>query len=197
MMPRMTCFPRADIIVSALILPVLAASSPASGAAVRKARPAAPVRATDVIIALPLNPIIPAGQRLCASRTPSGLGYTILRAGAGARPAPGDAVLANYIGYLATTGAVFDQGMRSGLSVDGVIPGFAQGLQMMTRSSIVRLCIPAALGYGARTTGPIPANADLVFQVELVDYKTAAELANPAKTGTPNPAAEKDAVPRP
>ena len=190
MSARMTCLPRTHRFVFALILPLLAISLPSNGTAVRKAKPApsAAVRASTAIIALPLNPVIPAGQRLCAARTPSGLGYTILRAGAGARPGQSDAVLVNYIGYLAATGAVFDQGMRSALSVDGVIPGFAQGLQMMTRASVVRFCIPAALGYGARATGPIPANADLVFQVELVDFKTAAELAAAAKTETPGAA---------
>ena len=53
--------------------------------------------------------------------------------------------------------------------VGGVIPGFSEGLQTMGKGAAMRLCIPAALGYGAKATGPIPANADLVFQVELVD----------------------------
>lgn len=131
---------------------------------------------SDAIIPLPLAPIVPAVQRSCAARTPTGLGYTVLRAGTGAKPAAADTVLVNYIGYLATTGAVFDQGMQSPLPVGGVIPGFAQGLQMMARSSIVRLCIPAAMGYGAQESGPIPASSDLVFQVELLDFKTPAEI---------------------
>ena len=75
----------------------------------------------------------------------------------------------NYIGYLAATGEVFDHGMGVEFPVGGVIRGFGQGLQTMGKGGVSRLCIPAALGYGAKTTGPIPANADLVFQVELVD----------------------------
>ena len=121
----------------------------------------------------------------------------MLRPATGPKPAASDVVLVNYIGYLASTGAVFDQGMRSPLPVNGVIPGFSQGLQMLGRSGIARFCIPAALGYGARATGPIPANADLVFQVELVDYKTAAEIEalNKAQSATPPEPAEAGAKP--
>lgn len=111
----------------------------------------------------------------------------MLRAGSGARPGAGDIVLVNYIGYLAATGAVFDQGMRSPFPVGSVIPGFSQGLQTMARSGVARICIPAALGYGARESGPIPANSGLVFQVELLDFKTAAEVEslNPAQAAEP------------
>ena len=85
------------------------------------------------------------------------------------RPAASDAVKVNYIGYLAATGEVFDQGMGVEFPVGGVIPGFSQGLQAMGKGGVSRLCIPAALGYGERGAGPIPASSDLVFQVELVD----------------------------
>jgi FKBP-type peptidyl-prolyl cis-trans isomerase FkpA len=173
----------------AVILSLLAL--PASGATPRKppASMAArrPTPANNAIIPLPLNPFIPAGQRLCANRTPAGLGYTMLRPATGSRPGASDLVLVNYIGYLAATGEVFDQGQRSALSVDGVIPGFSQGLQMMSRASVARLCIPAALGYGAQGTGPIPANADLVFQIELVDFRSAADPANKPATAPTQP----------
>ncbi|MFM6828791.1 MAG: FKBP-type peptidyl-prolyl cis-trans isomerase, partial [Novosphingobium sp.] len=88
------------------------------------------------------------------------------------KPAKSDIVLVNYIGYLAATGAVFDQGMQAAFPVEGVIPGFSEGLQLMAKGSTWRFCVPAALGYGAEVSGPIPANSDLVFQVELVDFKT-------------------------
>lgn len=190
----MNHFPRALCqLISVMLLPLLAVPLPASAAAVRKAKPrtalAKPAVANTSIIALPLNPIVPAGQRVCASRTPSGLGYTMLRTAAGAKPAASDVALVNYIGYLATTGAVFDQGMKSPLPVDGVIPGFAEGLRMIAKTGIARICVPAALGYGARESGPIPANSDLVFQVELVDFKTAADVENMRKAQTAEPTA--------
>lgn len=187
------------------ILPLIAAPLHASGAPVRqiKASPrtplaaANPVVANDSIIPLPLTPIVPAAQRLCGAKTPSGLGYTILRQGQGAKPAADDTVLVNYIGYLAATGAVFDQGRHSALPANQVIPGFSQGLQMTGRNGIVRLCIPAALGYGAQESGPIPANSDLVFQVEVIDFKTAAEIEAMRKAQPSEPAPQEDTIGKP
>ncbi len=130
---------------------------------------AAAPKLVRTLIPLPLKQIIPAGQRICTAKTASGLGTLQMRPGAAARPAASDGVRVNYIGYLAATGEVFDQGMGVEFPVQGVIPGFSEGLQTMGKGAVARLCIPAALGYGAKATGPIPANADLVFQVELVD----------------------------
>ncbi|MDP3674239.1 MAG: FKBP-type peptidyl-prolyl cis-trans isomerase [Novosphingobium sp.] len=133
---------------------------------------AAPPKPVKTLIPLPLKQIIPAGQRLCTAKTATGLGTLPLRPGSLVRPAAGDGVKVNYIGYLAATGEVFDQGMAAEFPVGGVIKGFGEGLQLMGKGAVMRLCIPAALGYGERATGPIPANADLVFQVELVDTLT-------------------------
>ena len=130
---------------------------------------AAGPKLVKTLIPLPLKQIIPAGQRQCAAKTASGLGTVVLRPSTAARPAASDTVKVNYIGYLATTGEVFDQGMGVEFPVQGVIPGFTEGLMAMGKGGVSRLCIPAALGYGAKATGPIPANADLVFQVELVE----------------------------
>lgn len=128
------------------------------------------------IIPLPLQPVVPAAQRTCPARTATGLGVKPLRPGSGASPVADDVVLINYIGYLASTGQVFDQGMQQPLAVSEVIPGFTQGLLTLKRGAISRFCIPAALGYKDQATGPIPANSDLVFQVELVEFKTRAEI---------------------
>jgi len=189
----MTSFPRAmSLFILAAIPPLLAAPLSANGATAHRVKvtPAVrkPVAGNNAIIALPLNPVVPAAQRQCTARTPSGLGYTMLRPGAGTKPGHGDLVLVNYIGYLAKSGVVFDQGMRSALSVDGVIPGFSQGLQLLARTGVARLCIPAAIGYGARANGPIPASADLVFQVELIDFKPAADAGGPADPQGAQPA---------
>lgn len=170
-------------------LPLLAAVLSAYPALAADAQKAGPVTATNDIIPLPLNPTLPAGQRVCTASSASGLGHTMLRPASGAMPAATDFVLVNYIGYLAATGAVFDQGVGQAFPVNGVIPGFSQGLQMLPKGAIARFCIPAAIGYGAQGSGPIPANADLVFQVELVDFKTAAEIEAMRQSGAAEPPA--------
>ena len=178
-----------------LLTPSLSAAVAAPRRAAVQAPP--PAKADNAIIALPLTPIVPAAQRMCAARTPSGLGYTILRPGTYPKPAADATVLVNYIGYLAATGAVFDQNMQTPMPVGDVIPGFSQGLQLLGKGSIARLCIPSSLGYGAQAAGSIPANSDLVFQIELLDFKTAAEMADMAKQRAADPAAPKDAAPEP
>ena len=138
-----------------------------------------------------------AAQRLCTQAAASGLGSVVLTPAEGAKPGADDYALVNYIGYLAATGMVFDQGMRSAFPVGGVIPGFSEGLQMMTKGSIWRFCVPASLGYGDEESGPIPAGSDLVFQVELLDYKSPAEVdAMRAAAAAANGAQEQD-VPAP
>ncbi len=129
------------------------------------------------ILPVPLNPVVPAAQRVCSAKTASGLGTRMLKQAAGAKPGATDYVLVNYIGYLAADGTVFDQNAGQAFPAGGLIKGFTEGLQLMSKGSVWRFCIPAALGYGEKSTGPIPANSDLVFQVELVDFKTEAEVA--------------------
>lgn len=148
------------------------------------------------IIPLPLQPVVPAAQRTCTAKTASGLGYAVLRAAEGPKAGATDYVLINYIGYLAASGQVFDQAMTAPLTVDGVIPGFGEALKMVPRGAVWRFCIPAALGYGAKAAGPIPANSDLVFQVELLDSRTAAEVqAMRAAAGPANGAASPATAP--
>ena len=187
-------------LLAAAVLLLLAAPLPLSGA-VRQVKPrtaAAPVvRGNSAIIALPLNPVVPPAQRSCTTKTASGLGYTMLRPASGTRPAESDVVLVNYIGYLAATGTVFDQGMQSAFPVNGVISGFSKGLQLIAKTGVARICIPAALGYGARKSGPIPANSDLVFQVELLDYKTAAEVEGMAKAQGADSPGDKEPASQP
>lgn len=155
-------------------------------AAAAVAAPSAPA----AIIPLPLQPVVPAAQRTCTAKTASGLGYSVLRSAEGPKAGATDYVLVNYIGYLAADGRVFDQSQTAPMTIEGVIPGFGEGLRMIPRGGIYRFCIPAALGYGGEASGPIPANSELVFQVELLDSRTAAEveaLRSAAQPAAPKP----------
>ena len=174
----------------ALSLSLLAAALP--GVAMAQASPPA-AAATAEILPVPLSPVVPAAQRQCSAKTASGLGTLVLKAATGAKPAAEDFVLVNYIGYLAADGKVFDQNVTQAFAANGVIKGFSEGLQLMSKGSVWRFCIPAALGYGASGTGPIPANADLVFQVELADFKTQAEVAAIRVQAAKDAAAPQDA----
>lgn len=85
-------------------------------------------------------------------------------------------VLVNYKGML-QDGTVFDQAQRSAMPLDEVVPGFSQGIVGMQRGGKYRVTIPPQLGYGAQASGPIPANSTLVFEIELIDFKTPQEVA--------------------
>ena len=175
--------------LAAVLAPLAILFTPAAASAQRPAASAAVPAGAGQIIPLPLNPVIAPALRTCATKTASGLGYVTLRQAVGAKPTDGDVVLLDYIGYLGGNGAVFDQGQRAPLAVTDVIPGFTEGLKLMSRGAIFRICIPAALGYGAKATGPIPANSDLVFQIELLDFKSRAEIEAMRKAAGPGPGA--------
>ena len=108
----------------------------------------------------------------CKTAAADGLTYTVIKAGKGEKPASDAKVKVNYKGMLTADGSKFDEGKGAEFKVGGVIPGFAQGLQLMQPGGSYRLCIPSKLGYGEAGTGPIPANADLVFEVELLSFTT-------------------------
>jgi FKBP-type peptidyl-prolyl cis-trans isomerase FkpA len=109
----------------------------------------------------------------CKVKTPEGLSYTVIKAGNGEKPGDTARVLVNYTGRLKSDGSEFDSGQGAKFPVAGVIPGFAQGLKLMQPGGKYRLCIPAALGYGDAGAGEaIPANADLVFEVEMLSFTT-------------------------
>ena len=107
--------------------------------------------------------------------TPSGLKYRILRKGAGGKPKATNTVEVNYHGWL-DGGKVFDSSYQRGESIEfplnGVIPGWTEGMQLVGEEGMIELEIPSNLGYGARGAGGvIPPNATLHFLVELIDVK--------------------------
>lgn len=104
-----------------------------------------------------------------------GVSVETVTAGTGAMPGETDIVLVNYEGRLAD-GTVFDSGERVPFPVNGVVPGFSQALVQMQKGGRYEIFIPAALGYGAQAQGAIPANSDLYFTVDLIDFRSQAEI---------------------
>ena len=131
---------------------------------------------------------------------PSGLQYKILKEGSGPKPTAADSVVCNYRGTL-INGTEFDSSYKRGepatFPVSGVIKGWTEALQLMPVGSKWQLFIPADLAYGPRGTpgGPIPPNATLTFEVELMSIKAAekppAPAAAPEKTPAAAPTPEK------
>lgn len=106
--------------------------------------------------------------------TPSGLKYTILKPGTGAKPKPGQEVFVHYTGTL-TNGKKFDSSRDRGqpfsfkVGAGQVIPGWDEALSTMKVGERRKLTIPSKLGYGAAGAGGvIPPNATLIFDVELL-----------------------------
>lgn len=103
--------------------------------------------------------------------TASGLQYQIIKEGTGAKPGPNDVVTVHYTGRL-IDGSVFDSSVERGepatFAVGQVIPGWVEGLQLMSEGAAWRLFIPSELAYGKHGTGPIKPGSTLIFEVQLI-----------------------------
>lgn len=104
--------------------------------------------------------------------TASGLQYKVLKEGSGKSPVATDKVEVHYHGTL-TDGTVFDSSVERGepitFPLNGVIPGWTEGLQLMKEGGKVRFFIPPALAYGAQGSGAIGPNEVLIFDVDLIE----------------------------
>ena len=111
--------------------------------------------------------------------TASGLQFRTVAAGEGALIKPVDGVLIEYEGRL-EDGTVFDTSEGRGptpMIAGQVIPGFAEALTKMQKGGRYAIRIPSALAYGATPPpGPIPPNADLEFDVHIVQVVPDAAL---------------------
>jgi peptidylprolyl isomerase len=106
--------------------------------------------------------------------TADGLKYGDIVVGTGPVPAKGDNLTMQYTGWL-TNGCEFDTSRQPGrtafqfvIGAGNVIGGWDEGILTMHVGGKRRLVIPPALGYGASGQGPIPPNATLIFDVELL-----------------------------
>ncbi len=117
---------------------------------------------------------------------PDGLRYEIIKPGEGAFPKPTDTVKVHYHGTL-VDGTVFDSSVQRGepaeFPLDGVIPGWTEGLQKINKGGKIKLYVPPQLAYGDDGKGGIPPGSTLIFEVELLDIK--APSAAPAAPAAP------------
>ena len=94
-----------------------------------------------------------------------------LKPGTGAEAMTSSTVTAHYTGALAKDGTIFQSSKDAGepftSPLSGLIPGWQQGIPGMKEGGTRRLIIPASLAYGDKAAGNIPANSDLVFDIEL------------------------------
>jgi peptidylprolyl isomerase len=116
---------------------------------------------------------------VCLTRLSDGLQYGDLIAGTGPTPTQGQRITVQYTGWL-TNGTLFDSSRQSGrtpfsfaIGTKAVIKGWDEGVITMHVGGKRRLVIPPALGYGGTANGPIPANATLIFEVELLSVSAA------------------------
>jgi FKBP-type peptidyl-prolyl cis-trans isomerase len=108
---------------------------------------------------------------------PSGLQYAVIKAGTGDTAKKGQTAVVHYTGWLQSNGQKFDSSVDRGqpfafpLGGGRVIKGWDEGVQGMKVGEKRQLIIPAKLAYGERGVGPIPANAILVFDVQLLELR--------------------------
>lgn len=126
-------------------------------------------------------------MRVEVNMRPSGLQYEVIAEGGGEKPVSTDIVRVYYEGTLAD-GTLFDktgEGEPELIPLDKVIPGWAEGIQLMSVGSKYRFYIPSVLAYGEQGAGPvIPPYSTLVFMVELVEIVREPDI----DSGTKKPA---------
>ncbi len=111
--------------------------------------------------------------------TTSGLQYSVMKEGSGAKPKATDTVKVHYHGTL-LDGKVFDSSVDRNepatFPLDGVIKGWTEGLQLMSVGSKYKFVLPSELAYGERGAGgDIGPNAVLTFEVELLEIVKSAK----------------------
>ena len=119
------------------------------------------------------------GKKEGVVTTESGLQYKIIEAGNDVKPGPKDTVWVRYKGSL-LDGTVFDEVAEDAdpirLTLNRVVPGWTEGLQLIGEGGKIDLYLPAELGYGEQGNQSIPGNSTLIFNVELTKVGKVADV---------------------
>ncbi len=105
-------------------------------------------------------------NNITAVEDPRGFFYTIDAPGSGTKPTACSGVTVNYVGKL-TNGTTFDSGNNVSFSLGGLITGWQEGIPLIAPGGSITLYLPPSLAYGSRASGPIPANSNLIFKIDL------------------------------
>jgi len=114
-----------------------------------------------------------ADKNLTAESTASGLHYVITEPGTGNHPGANSTVTVNYVGKLLKNEKIFDQttGSPATFPLQNLIEGWKEGIPLLKKGGKGTFFVPSALGYGPYGSGgDIPANAPLIFEIELVTF---------------------------
>ena len=132
--------------------------------------------------------IVALAAAIAFAAAPKGVTVDTITAGQGVNPGENDVVFVNYTGKL-EDGTVFDEGNAPEWPVEGIlpagtplalgemIPGFREGLMQMQKGGTYTITIPAEQAYGDTPPpgSPIPPGADLIFDVELLEFMPMAQ----------------------
>jgi FKBP-type peptidyl-prolyl cis-trans isomerase FkpA len=113
---------------------------------------------------------------IVATMDSNGFYYQIITKGIGTVPGPCSRITVSYVGSL-TNGSIFDQQTDALFTLGGLIPGWKQGLPLISKGGEIKLYVPPSLGYGGTAqlseSGSIviPANSILIFDINLIDVQ--------------------------
>ncbi len=144
-----------------------------AGAIIQSSIEAATVKKAEANIAKETEFFAENGKKTGIVTTASGLQYEILKEGTGVSPKSTDTIRVDYVGTL-LDGKTFDSSIARGepaeFPLDGVIPGWTEGIQTMKVGGKTKFYIPSKLAYGESGAGAtIPPNSTLVFEVDLLE----------------------------
>ena len=112
-------------------------------------------------------------NNITATKHSSGLYYQVITPGSGATPNGGSLIFVRYTGKL-LNGTVFDSqtnASATGWRLSGLVEGWQLGLPLIQKGGSIKLIVPSSLAYGCDGRGPIPPDAILYFEIDLVDVQ--------------------------
>lgn len=109
---------------------------------------------------------------ITATKDPSGLRYIITQAGTGDNlPCLENVIAVSYEGRLMSNGTVFDSSELAAFIPSRLIVGWQIGLLKLNKGAKITMYIPSGLAYGSQSSSSFPANSNLIFDMQLVDYR--------------------------